>query len=238
MKTIILLTACVNPAGMAYTVLQDSEKRLLQYIIALKFYLSKTDLPIVFCENTNYDISNYFEKEIKEKRLEILTFDGNNFDKGKGKGYGEALIIDHAIRNSKFINQSDRIIKITGRLIIENIVNLVRGAKINTCIYADIIGSDNNVCCSICFISPVSFLKDYFLPDIESLNDSQNYYFEHLLFEKCKSWKSGGYKWKEFYFPILIKGQSGSTGKEYIVKYRWLMYIKKVFELLKHKWFY
>ena len=32
MNIVLLLTACVNPNGMAFTALQDGEERLIQYI--------------------------------------------------------------------------------------------------------------------------------------------------------------------------------------------------------------
>lgn len=54
------MTACVDPQGMSNTILQDKDLRKQQYIEALDFYLTKTDLPIVFVENSNTDFSNLF----------------------------------------------------------------------------------------------------------------------------------------------------------------------------------
>lgn len=116
----ILLTACINPNGMNCTVLQDADKRRRQYIDAINFYLSNTSVPIVFVENSNEDLSPYFTDAIKYKRLECVTFDGNNFDNRRGKGYGEALILLKAWSSST-IRESDYVIKITGRLLINNI---------------------------------------------------------------------------------------------------------------------
>lgn len=123
-KSCILLTACVSPGGMSDTLLQDPTIRSEQYKQALDFYLKETDLPIVFCENTMYDMSRDYKQYIDSGRLEYLTFDGNNYDKKKGKGYGEALILHYAICQSSIINHSKYIIKITGRLVISNINQL------------------------------------------------------------------------------------------------------------------
>ncbi len=117
----ILLTACVNPSGMSHTVLQDASVRAKQYKNALDFYLQNTNTPIIFCENTNYDISQEYIHFIITGRLEVLTFDGNNYDKGRGKGYGEALIMKYALDNSEIIRQCKYIIKITGRIIVKDI---------------------------------------------------------------------------------------------------------------------
>ena len=78
---VILLTACVNPSGMAFTALTDSDERLRQYRDALDFYLHHSSLPVVFCENTCYDLSDHYRPYIEQGRLECLSFDGNRFDK-------------------------------------------------------------------------------------------------------------------------------------------------------------
>lgn len=120
-KTCILLTACVNPSGMSHTVLQNPETRAEQYKKALDFYINGTNAPIVFCENTMYDMSPEYRQYINSGRLEYLTFDGNNYDKNRGKGYGEALIMGYAIKHSDIIRNSKYVIKITGRIIISDI---------------------------------------------------------------------------------------------------------------------
>lgn len=123
-RTCILLTACVNPNGMSETVLQNSEERAEQYRHAIDFYIKETNLPIVFCENTMYDMKSDYEQHIISGRMEYLMFDGNNYDKKRGKGYGEARIMKYAISHSDIIKQSKYIIKITGRLVITNIMRI------------------------------------------------------------------------------------------------------------------
>ena len=120
-KVCILLTACVNPCGMSDTALQDPDVRAEQYRQALDFYIKETNLPIVFCENTMYDMSVDYKQYIDSGRLEFLTFDGNNYDKQRGKGYGEAVIMKYAVEHSNLIRNSKYIIKITGRLIVTDI---------------------------------------------------------------------------------------------------------------------
>ena len=60
-RYVILLTACVHPGGMPFTVLTDSSERLRQYRAALDFYLRETSYPIVFCENTLCDFSDDYK---------------------------------------------------------------------------------------------------------------------------------------------------------------------------------
>ena len=126
MNKIILLTACVNPNGMALTALQDTDERLRQYEGALNWYLDNTDLPILFVENTGYDISKRYLHQIEDGRLEVLSFNGNIYPRELGKGYGEAKILEYALNHSTSLEKVDIVIKITGRLICCNVNTIVK----------------------------------------------------------------------------------------------------------------
>ena len=120
MEYILLLTACINPDGMPFTCLADVGVRKKQYIEALNFYLKNTTRKIVFVENSGTDISSSFKDF--QHRIEFLCFDGNLcFDKRKGKGYGEALILEYAMAKSEFITDDVLIFKLTGRLQLINL---------------------------------------------------------------------------------------------------------------------
>ena len=211
---ILLLTGCINPDGMKYTALQNAKERELQYYNAIQYYLDKTSLPIVFCENSNQlEFCKYFKAEKQKGKFEYLTFNGNNYDKNRGKGYGEAIIIDYALKHSKIINQNsvdNSIVKITGRIIIKNINVLLSHCNKDK-VYANFYPKDK-LCSSQCFVSPISFLS-FFVIDAHRINDSKHYYFEHLLYDKINDWKKMGRKHSCFINPILRIGISGTTGQ-------------------------
>ena len=211
-RYVILLTACVNPGGMPFTILNDTFERLRQYREALDFYLCETTLPIVFCENTLCDFSEDYKEFIASGRLEYITFDGNNFDKSKGKGYGEALIMEEAFRNSSLLDQCNFVVKITGRLIVRNISQLV---KDNRRMFTDTIQTfypHDNMIDSRLIIIPHLICND-FLSHKENINDNQGYFFEHLLYDTIMLRKK--YVYIPFLHVPLIDGVSGSTGNVY-----------------------
>lgn len=218
---ILLLTACVNPNGMSFTKIQDTNLRLSEYISAIFWYLKNTSLPIVVCENTLYDFSNDFEDYLSSGRLELLCFNGNGYERSLGKGYGEALIIDYAIKHSKLITEKSIIIKITGRIIINNIRDIIIDCNNQNNIYADAFLIDGRMqAASRIFISPYLFLTNYFLSNLSSLNDSKYYYFEHLLYDSSKKWEID--KMGKFVEPkrvIIYTGISGSTGCSLSISY-------------------
>lgn len=213
-KVCLLLTACVNPNGMAYTALSNPAIRLEQYMNVLLWYIENTSLPIVFVENTGYDMSPYFQRFIDEKRIEILTFQGNTFDKNLGKGYGEALIIEYALNHASSLSGDVMIIKVSGMCICGSIHKIIGSCNRKDTVYA-LLFKDNDkgfMCISKVISAPSSFYKDYLLRHKEEIDDGRVVYIEHVLFKSIKEWKLK-HRFKEFWFPLKISGLSGSSGQ-------------------------
>jgi hypothetical protein len=214
MNYLILLTACVNPEGMKYTKLQDSEQRKIQYIEALDWYIKNTKFNIIFAENSNCDFSFLYTKYIEENRLEYLTYNGNDYDKSFGKGFGEANIIKYAINNSRLILENDFIIKITGRVKVLNINKLIDIGKNGI----QCRSVNDNFVESTVFSFPIKFYKKYFIKNIHSINDSKGVFFENAL---CKSInEQNEFLKNEFKMKPIIDGFRGTTGKKYSDKWQ------------------
>lgn len=212
---ILLLTGCINPNGMAYTVLSDKEQRKKQYIKAIKFYLKNTTYPIVFTENSGTDISHHFTENIQSGRMECFSFQGN-LEKELGKGYGECEIMEYAFNHSAIIRKSkqQRIAKITGRLVIKNIKTIVRWHTLLTSHRTTLcaINSDLSFPDSRFVIASLEFYH-IFLRRKAFINDSAGYFFEHALWDTIIEEKQ--YPYSPFFIRPQIEGVSGSSGKPY-----------------------
>lgn len=211
MDTVILLTGCINPNGMTFTHLTDANERQRQYIDAIHYYLKKTECKIIFCENSNTDINPFFENN--SDRLEMLTFKGNQ-DKKRGKGYGEAEIIEYAFKESDWLKEDKIIIKITGRLIVNNIKHIVKSLKSKkefiTCIFhSDLKFADSRIICATS-----SFYKEFYNKK-NMINDSCGVFFEHIL---SSTVLESSIPFIPFPEEPLITGISGSTGQIYQVR--------------------
>lgn len=183
-RAVILMTACVCPNGTAYTALQDPQIRKKQYLDAIDFYLRETDLDIVFCENSGTDLWAEISSPEKEKRLEFLTFCGNDYDKSFGKGYGEARIIRYAIENSLFLKTADFIIKITGRVKVLNLNELTLALPQNDKNILKIdFSSDVGRISSVCFLATKSWLLRMIEKYGEEIRDDGEINFEGALFK-------------------------------------------------------
>ncbi len=240
-KFVILLSACVNPDGMSYTLLSNPEIRQKQYLEALEYYLTHTPYSIVVCENTQTRFIPSTMLDTYADRLEFLTFDGNRFDKTLGKGYGEAIIIEHALNHSVFCKDADYIIKITGRLIIRNFQTLLSSgflfhSPLRKYVIADM-HTPLTMCNSFFLVAHKEFWQNYFCPAKEKLNDSRNFTFEHLLAQKILEWRKK-HAFRQFFFYIDKVGVSGTTAliyrKKKISCVYWLRAMLIYVRLLKH----
>ncbi len=208
MKTVILLTGCINPNGMPFTQLTNTSERQKQYVDAIHYYLRNTECKIVFCENSNTDISPLFNN--KQERLEILTFSGNQ-NKRLGKGYGEAEIIEYALQHSSFIQDDSIIIKITGRLIICNIHQIIKSQTSKQDFMTCLLHSDLKFADSRIFSGTVPFYKE-FLTNKDKLNDEKGVFFEHVL---ASTVLESPLRFIPFIQEPHITGISGTTGELY-----------------------
>ncbi|MWV54123.1 hypothetical protein [Chlorobium phaeovibrioides] len=216
-KSIIFMTGCIDPGGMHMTILTDTAKRKVQYIDAIRFYLNSASVPVLFIENSGNDISSEFRKEINEKTLEIVTFNGNDYDKKKGKGYGEMLIIEEAIRSSSLFDQADFIFKATGRYKVLNIRSFVEfvnekpdAAELMVNLLPTLADADSRF-----FGAKRDFFRDFLIGYRSRLNDQDCFYFETALASAVHMAIVDGYRYSGLHHYPRYSAESGTGGGVY-----------------------
>jgi hypothetical protein len=231
---LILLTGCIDTMGMHFTSLQNMEVRKAQYVEAINFYLQHTSSHILFVENSGNDISAYFRDNPNRERLEFLTFQGNNFNKALGKGYGEMVILEHALKHSLFIKRCASICKITGRYKILNIKPLLEFYAQEQPELMVLLAQRLNYSDSRLFFATPSFYKEVLLKYKERVDDSKGEYFEHALCKAVLEAINSGYSYLPFKYKLRISGQSGTDSIFY--KDSWLSwYPWNLLHILKFK---
>jgi hypothetical protein len=212
---LLFLTGCINPNNMSFTVLQDIDIRKNQYIESIRFYLNSSHCRIIFVENSGIDLSSYFQNEILSKRLEILVFNGNDYDKKLGKGYGEMLIIQYAFDKSEFIKSADFIFKITGRYKILNHESFEKYFKEKR---PDLMINLNNnmLIADSRFFGAIPDFYIRILLDFKSIvNDTNGIYFEHALSKSVHVALLEGSNYSSLYYLPRYSGIAATDGRIY-----------------------
>jgi len=210
---VILLTGTITPNSYSNLTIRNPIIRHNQYLEAVNFYLKHTELKIVFAENSGNCLKKF---PVLPNRIEYLTFNSVPMQTDKGIGYKEIEIIDFAFKNSKFIKEANSVVKITGRLKVLNLKNLVKKFlklkknKLNL-VYANPFDQYNMD--SRCFF----FTKDFW-PYLKNAGKNINlkYNFEFSLWDSiCEYQKNEKKNYITLNTPLRIEGTSGSFGIKY-----------------------
>lgn len=123
-EIVLLLTATVTSQWTHMNNMIAPNDRLQQYVNAIQWYLDQTPFRIVVGENSGYyQLKEHFAPDDQE-RIELICYQETNTT--RTYGYNEMLILRHIYEESKFIDKSTLILKVTGRLIVKNINSHVR----------------------------------------------------------------------------------------------------------------
>jgi len=181
-KKCLLLTSSIDPNGCIYVSRSSTLDRANDISKCLQKWLINTDFDVILADNSGYDMGflNNILNEYKD-RLEILSWDGNDYDRNLGKGYGELEILKYAISNSEKIKNHTHFIKSTGRYFIKNINSLL--SEINLEEYDLVIKHDflKNITHTFFFCMSVRYFLERIQNEINVVNDQSGFYIEHYF---------------------------------------------------------
>src|SRR5262252_2068986 len=129
----LLLTATIHVRSTALTARVDPAQRLADYAAALGFWLRVGGIErIVFCENSGADLAPLQRTAAQlapDRHVEWLGFTGAALDPARGKGLGEAQIIEHALAESTSLRGEGFVLKATGRYTVPNVSRVLPQAS-------------------------------------------------------------------------------------------------------------
>jgi len=225
---VLLMTATITPPENCPDLARaDPGMRMNDYINALKFYL---DIPsqycdrIIFAENSDTNLEplqSILKFNHQNKQVEFISFpQGNNFPPKYGKGYGEMLLMDYAMENSKLISDQDIIWKATGRLILDNFVKIIQTSSQDYDVYCDL-HNDYKILGLVHFFDPrfYSFTKKgydkLFRPHTNKLKAA---HIEHYFYDVLTKNMDGHKIIPRFKKVPMIRGIVGSSNKDYFTR--------------------
>lgn len=215
---ILLLTGSINArlASPVMTKIVNTDDRRNQYFITIKRYIKESDFDIIiFCENTESDFPveecQHLASEYG-KQIEFIFFLGNvNSINKQGKGFGDGECIEYAINHSKYLlDDTTCFYKVTGRLFIENINNILKNSyKDTNCFYR--LGFKSLTVGTFFFKAQIGFFRKKLMTEYKFVNDSNGKYLEVIYYdilirEKVRAFNP---------YPC-INAISASTGESYL----------------------
>lgn len=232
---VIIVTGTIAPSNnVGQLTLVDSDQRLKQYINSLNIIVEqRPDASIIFCDNSGYGLGAFDElKKKAESRnipIELFSFKGDDSNVIKyGKGYGEGEILKYVFKNSKLIERDDYIVKITGRLVIDNICDILKRIDKN-CIYFNVPNIHRRDMYDTRFYAmPKAIFEKYFIDEYPKVNDEKGYYLEVLYTDIVIG---NSLKAKNFPRYPRIVGISGTGGITYSYT-EWKTKIKDVLSMI------
>ena len=201
---------------MVFTARTDTQARLQDYKQALAAWLACPDVhSLVFVENSGYDLSELVDiaNRVPGRKVEFLSFTCREFDPALGKGYGEMLCLEHCLQHSALLAEASRFLKVTGRYTIANVSALLhfidarQDADVICDMRRNLTWADSRA-----FAGTPDFLRRYFCPMIDELNDSTDSTFEHVLARAAHLAMAYRGLWVPPPFPLQIQGISASRG--------------------------
>lgn len=210
----MLLTATIEVGETPNVVRADVDIRFGDYVTSLRKWLKQSRFKkIVFVENSGFDarlISESISSVVTDADIEILSFDGSDYEPALGKGYGEKEIIKYAMSNSRLLDQCDGFVKVNGRYFVAQLDCLISLLPVNMDIFSDLRPcfdySDSRV-----FYCSKRFYSSFLEPALDGIDERIQFYFEHALAKAIMSSIKVGFRFR-LMPPIEIDGFSGSQG--------------------------
>jgi hypothetical protein len=218
-KICLLMTATVDVRGVIDLLRNDPIDRLNDYRWALEQWTQCRGIDgLIFVENSGYDIADL--RRVSQKSalhpdsVEFFSFDGQDFPRELGKGYGETLNLQHALSNSRLLASGDYLmVRVNGRNYVENIDVFFETLRAPTEIMCDLnqllTWGDGRI-----VGGTVEFFKKYVCPYGHEVDDSKGYYFEHALARAVHRAMSDGLVWRPYPEPPMVRGFSGTSNED------------------------
>lgn len=213
-----LLTGTIDSSvyNNVENLITNTEERRRQYESSIERYITLSSFDqIVFAENSGYPFeAERFSSLAKKhgKAFEYLQCKPHiEMTVRFGKGYGESLIIQEALDNSRLLREENEIYKITGRIFLHNSKRIIKSSRGKNEFY--IIDSEKQ-----CYTHLFKFYKpDYYRflyhSDLAIRENSLN--LEHTFYQLLRQGVSQGMKITCFKYWGDFDGIQGSLGQPY-----------------------
>ncbi|MEP7322775.1 MAG: hypothetical protein ABI761_12690 [Saprospiraceae bacterium] len=177
-KVCLILTGTIQPLNVPNLNRDNYLEREQDYYNGIQYWM-KFNLPLIFCENSNYNsksITNLIGTNNPD--IEVLQFHSKS--SLFGKGHGEADIFKYIQQNSILYQLHEKFCKISGRYVVSNF-NKINHLLEGSYYICSNLSSSMRWADSRFFFFTKDFFEQYFLPNLELLDEKNRIYMENIL---------------------------------------------------------
>ncbi|TAE56153.1 MAG: hypothetical protein EAZ87_18970 [Nostocales cyanobacterium] len=231
----LVLTAAIDVKGMPKAYPTVAEQRQEDYFNSLAYYVKNQPRikKIIFIENSGWPLDRVKEAGVEnphDKQIEFISLNCNDFPRVFGKGYGESLLIEKGLSQSHLINTVTHFGKITGRIYLKNMTNILESVQENydcLCDYKDqtwrlkkLLGkTDVSPYCDTRFLV---FSQNFYQQTLKPLHQKHQegcFYLETQFYQAIKNAEKEYKVINRFYIEPDFQGIAGHFGgKDYSSK--------------------
>ena len=211
---LVFITATFNCGQTPQVKRHDPEARKQDYLSAFRFWISlNCDADIVFCENSNADLSSFREVVARysgKTAVRLLSFAGNDGAQMKGKGYGEIEMLRYAFDVIPELKNYRYVLKVSGRYLVKNGADIVdqigrMSADLICDIHTNLTYADTR---TVAFKPHV--VQSHLIPYQNELDETRGVIIEHLMARCLHRTLLAGGSWAPFPCTPVCDGISGS----------------------------
>ena len=216
---VLILLCTFDDGNIINSSRSDIQLRINDYYHAIKKWLETNSISkCIIIENSGYNSEKMnslflnYSSNNTSKTLEFLQFNGQNFDRNLGKGFGVYRSLLYLIENSELFSINSKFAIVTGRYYLTNFEKIVMFSN------AEII-SDFQKKLTYAFnpllLCSKLFITDYLIKELPNSNDSYGIHYEHCLAKAVHKAIADGVTWDLPKQVPLIEGISGTTNMPY-----------------------
>lgn len=174
---VIILTGTIEP-NVDFVARTDVSQRIQDYAKCIEFYLTETNLPILFAENSGFNPSSEpaFQSFLIHPRFRWETVSSHP-DTSKGKGFQEFYMLDQLVERGL---TRDYFVKVTGRY-------LVRNAKAIISLMQDPMHIDMHRKMKVAITGFFGVETEFYLQNLLGkyyfANDDEGRFIEHVVYD-------------------------------------------------------
>ncbi len=213
----IVLPSAIDVKGVANMQRADPLVRLADHERALARWLDDPHVRnIIFIENSGYPLDSLrtlVARHSAGKDVEFLSFDGQDFPRSRGKGYGEALAMQRLLEHSTQLRRTGHFLKVNGRYYVPNVARVLSGMDDDVDVFCNLNRSLGFSDCRV-YGGSLAFLERVVHEGLK-VDEETGGWLEHAVARAALVSISQGLSWRFITHLARIEGVSGSIDGPY-----------------------